>query len=165
MSDLQPNLSLDGLDDLYFEDPRHASHEAISIARQWSPKSRPLPPVPGEPAMAAANSNSFPPLENSANTPGRSPNSGPTSQTNGNGGSYASNYIPPLPVGHQQDLTFLYNQIQELSSILQNNRERVNDVTRSAEEVARRANLTNGHGNEDASADRESQAVAIQNKN
>lgn len=97
--------------------------------------SRPLPPVPGDADMAANNNNAFPPLDNSLNSP-RSPASGPGSQVNGNGANYANKYIPPLPVGHQQDLTFLYQQIQELSGILQNNRERVNDVTKSAEEVA-----------------------------
>lgn len=121
--------------------------------------------------MAASNSNAFPPLENSMNSPSRSPTSSPASQVNGNGGAHASSYMPPLPVGHQQDLAFLYQQIQELSSILQSNRERVNDVTRSAEEVAvnmplnvpvlvliflqRRANLSNGHSNEDPPVDRE----------
>jgi len=97
--------------------------------------SRPLPPVPGDADMAANNNNAFPSLDNSLNSP-RSSASGPGSQVNGNGANYASKYIPPLPVGHQQDLTFLYQQIQELSGILQNNRERVNDVTKSAEEVA-----------------------------
>jgi len=101
--------------------------------------SRPLPPLPGEADMAANNTNAFPPLENSLNSP-RSPAAGPGSQVNGNGNAngpgYASSYIPPLPVGHQQDLTFLYQQIQELSGILQSNRDRVNDVTKSAEEVA-----------------------------
>lgn len=87
----------------------------------------------------AGNSNAFPPLDNSLNSPIRSPTTGSASQVNGNGGNYASSYIPPLPVGHQQDLAYLYQQIQELSGILENNREKVNDVTRSAEEVAVRA--------------------------
>lgn len=99
--------------------------------------SRPLPPIPeNEEEMAANNSNAFPPLDNSMNPPNRSPGASPTSQVNGNGGNYASNYIPPLPVGHQQDLAYLYQQIQELSGILESNREKVNDVTKSAEEVA-----------------------------
>lgn len=84
----------------------------------------------------AANSNAFPPLDNSMNAPNRSQNASPASQVNGNGGNYASSYIPPLPVGHQQDLAYLYQQIQELSGILESNREKVNDVTKSAEEVA-----------------------------
>ncbi|KAK5086551.1 hypothetical protein LTR05_003719 [Lithohypha guttulata] len=115
--------------------------------------SRPLPPLPlgeGEEVMAANNSSAFPPLDNPTSPIGRA--SIPGSQVNGNGNNYANNYIPPLPVGHQQDLAFLYQQIQELSGILQNNRERVNDVTRSAEEVARRANMANGHSSEDSSA-------------
>lgn len=86
--------------------------------------------------MAVNNSNAFPPLDNSVNSGGRSPTSGPGPQVNGNGGNYSNSYIPPLPVGHQQDLNFLYQQIQELSGILQSNREKVNDVTKSAEEVA-----------------------------
>lgn len=101
--------------------------------------------------MATNNSNAFPPLEGPMNQSGRAPT--PNSQVNGNGANYASNYVPPLPVGHQHDLAFLYQQIQELSGILQNNRERVNDVTRSAEEVARRAHMTNGHTSEDPAAD------------
>jgi len=55
---------------------------------------------------------------------------------NGNGAGAAANYMAPLPVGHQQDLNFLYAQIQELGSILRSNREKVNVITRTAEEVA-----------------------------
>jgi hypothetical protein len=54
---------------------------------------------------------------------------------NGNGLTNAS-YMPPLPAGHQQDLNYLYSQIQELSGILKSNREKVNVVTKTAEEVA-----------------------------
>lgn len=110
-----------------------------SLAQLSEPTvSRPLPPIPEdeEEEMAANNSNAFPPLDNSMNPPNRSPSANPSSQVNGNGGNYASNYIPPLPVGHQQDLAYLYQQIQELSGILESNREKVNDVTKSAEEVA-----------------------------
>lgn len=111
-----------------------------NIERLLAPKAvRPLPPQPEESEereAMAANSNAFPPLENSMNTPNRSPTASPSSQVNGNGGSYTSSYIPPLPVGHQQDLAYLYQQIQELSGILESNREKVNDVTKSAEEVA-----------------------------
>jgi hypothetical protein len=56
-------------------------------------------------------------------------------QMNGNGLANAS-YLPPLPAGHQQDLNYLYSQIQELSGILKSNREKVNVITRTAEEVA-----------------------------
>lgn len=69
------------------------------------------------------------------NPPNRPPTSGPPPQVNGNSSNYANNYIPPLPVGHQQDLAYLYHQIHELSAILESNREKVNDVTRSAEDV------------------------------
>ena len=54
---------------------------------------------------------------------------------NGNGLANGS-YLPPLPAGYQQDLNYLYNQIQELSGILKSNREKVNVITRTAEEVA-----------------------------
>lgn len=120
-------------------DSHDIADQQLSIRRESS--SRPLPPLPGDADMAANNNNAFPPLDNSMNSP-RSPASGPGSQVNGNGASYANKYIPPLPVGHQQDLTFLYQQIQELSGILQSNRDRVNDVTKSAEEVAVRYTLT-----------------------
>jgi hypothetical protein len=55
-------------------------------------------------------------------------------QMNGNGLTNAS-YMPPLPAGHQQDLNYLYSQIQELSGILKSNREKVNVITKTAEEV------------------------------
>lgn len=97
---------------------------------------RPLPPIPiDNDSMAVNNSNAFPPLDNSMGA-NRAPASNASAQVNGNGNGYVNNYMPPLPVGHQQDLTFLYQQIQELSGILQSNRDRVDDVTRSAEEIA-----------------------------
>jgi hypothetical protein len=43
--------------------------------------------------------------------------------------------MAPLPMGHQQDLNFLYRQMQELGDILKNNREKVNGITKAAEEV------------------------------
>lgn len=55
---------------------------------------------------------------------------------NGNGVGASASYMAPLPVGHQQDLNYLYTQIQELSAILRSNREKVNVITRAAEEVA-----------------------------
>lgn len=65
---------------------------------------------------------------------------------NGNGLANAS-YMPPLPAGHQQDLNYLYSQIQELSGILKSNREKVNVITKTAEEVAVSPVLTEkGHG-------------------
>ena len=57
------------------------------------------------------------------------------SQMNGNGLTNAT-YMPPLPAGHQQDLNYLYSQIQELSGILKSNRDKVNVITKTAEEVA-----------------------------
>jgi hypothetical protein len=110
---------------------------------------RPLPPVPGSdpfplPTQLTSpdfddmagnnNSNAFPPIDTSFNNRAASPAQG--GQVNGAGTSNGANYMAPLPVGHQQDLNYLYAQIQELSGLLQSNREKVNDITRSAEEVA-----------------------------
>lgn len=69
-----------------------------------------------------------------------SPTASNAGAVNGNGAGVAANYMSPLPVGHQQDLNFLYGQIQELSEILRANREKVNVITRTAEEVAKRQN-------------------------
>jgi hypothetical protein len=52
-----------------------------------------------------------------------------------NGGT-AANYASPLPAGHQQDLNYLYSQIQELSAILKANREKTAVLTKAAEEIA-----------------------------
>lgn len=41
----------------------------------------------------------------------------------------------PLSMGHQQDLNFLYRQMQELGEILRSNRDKVNGITLAAEEV------------------------------
>lgn len=101
--------------------------------------------------MANNNNNSsssaFPPLDtnnmgvggqgrnNASPITSGHPGSGSAS-ANGNGAGSVSNYMATLPVGHQQDLNYLYNQIQELGSILRSNREQVNTITRTAEEVA-----------------------------
>jgi hypothetical protein len=90
----------------------------------------------GSADMSANNvaNNLFPSLEvRQAPSPNSSHAGG--AQMNGNGLANAS-YLPPLPAGHQQDLNYLYNQIQELSGILKSNREKVNVITRTAEEVA-----------------------------
>ncbi len=85
------------------------------------------------------NNNAFPALDTSMAGPNRTTTSPTTSHpgsaANGNGAGPA-NYMATLPVGHQQDLNFLYNQIQELGTLLRSNREQVNSVTRTAEEVA-----------------------------
>lgn len=81
----------------------------------------------------------------------------PTVSTmNGNGANGTVNYMAPLPVGHQQDINFLYTQIQQLTSILAQNREKVGQITRTAEEVARRANgsLNDGEGSKESDAAR-----------
>jgi hypothetical protein len=88
----------------------------------------------------SANSNNvannlFPSLEVRQAPSLTSSHAGGAAQMNGNGLANAS-YLPPLPAGHQQDLNYLYSQIQELSGILKSNREKVNLITRTAEEVA-----------------------------
>jgi hypothetical protein len=52
-----------------------------------------------------------------------------------NGNGMTSSIMAPLPMGHQQDLNFLYRQMQELGEILKSNREKVNGITKAAEEV------------------------------
>ncbi|KIV84108.1 hypothetical protein PV11_06081 [Exophiala sideris] len=100
-------------------------------------------------AAEMANNNAFPPLDTSMNNAPRNAASPttphPGSAVNGNGAGPA-NYMATLPVGHQQDLNFLYAQIQELGGILRSNREKVNVITQTAEEVARRANGALGDG-------------------
>lgn len=87
-----------------------------------------------------AGNSAFPTLDTqmgAANRAGTSPTASAVGGAlNGNGAGAATNYMAPLPVGHQQDLNFLYAQIQELGSILRSNREKVNVITRTAEEVA-----------------------------
>lgn len=103
--------------------------------------------------MAGSQQNNhFPSFESNG---GRQPS--PTASTmNGNGANGSINYMAPLPVGHQQDINFLYSQIQQLTSILAQNREKVSQITRTAEEVARRANgsLNDGEGSKDSDAAR-----------
>lgn len=50
-------------------------------------------------------------------------------------GANATNYASPLPAGHQQDLNYLYSQIQELSAILKSNREKTATLSKAAEEI------------------------------
>lgn len=87
-----------------------------------------------------ASNNAFPPLDTSVGGGGRNLASPTPSHTggavNGNGVGASANYMATLPVGHQQDLNYLYAQIQELGGILRSNRDKVNVVTRTAEEVA-----------------------------
>jgi hypothetical protein len=86
-----------------------------------------------------AGNNAFPALDTSMNAGNRnsaSPTTAhPGSSVNGNGVGASANYMATLPVGHQQDLNYLYGQIQELAAILRSNREKVNVITRAAEEV------------------------------
>ncbi len=87
-----------------------------------------------------AGNNAFPALDTSMSAGNRntaSPTTAhPGSSVNGNGVGASANYMGSLPVGHQQDLNYLYGQIQELSALLRSNREKVNVITRTAEEVA-----------------------------
>jgi hypothetical protein len=52
-----------------------------------------------------------------------------------NGASNGANYASPLPAGHQQDLNYLYEQIQELSGLLKANRARTAELTKRAEQA------------------------------
>lgn len=90
-----------------------------------------------------AGNNAFPQLDTqmgtaNSNRGGASPTVSITGSgsMNGNGAGPAASYMAPLPVGHQQDLNFLYAQIQELSSVLRENSEKVNVIRRAAVEVA-----------------------------
>ncbi|OAP55297.1 hypothetical protein AYL99_10270 [Fonsecaea erecta] len=104
-----------------------------------------------------ASPNAFPSLDtnlpSASNRASAASPTGPSSMNGsngmngpGSGAAAAAGYLPPLPVGHQQDLNHLFNQIQELGALLRSNREKVNSITRNAEEVAKRANgaLTDG---------------------
>jgi hypothetical protein len=57
------------------------------------------------------------------------------SYANTNGGANGANYSSPLPAGHQQDLNYLYEQIQELSNLLKINRARTAELTKRAEQA------------------------------
>ena len=52
-----------------------------------------------------------------------------------NGGSAGANYMSSLPAGHQQDLNYLFEKIQDLSKLLASNREKVKELTKKAEEA------------------------------
>ena len=80
--------------------------------------------------------NSLPALDIPMSGPNRSsPSSGNSiSSAQANGGN-AANYASPLPAGHQQDLNYLYGQIQELSAVLKSNREKTAVLTKAAEEI------------------------------
>ena len=75
---------------------------------------------------------------NNASQTGRqapSPTSSLASGQTSMNGSMSSGLMAPLPMGHQQDLNFLYRQVQELGEILKSNRDKVHGITRAAEEV------------------------------
>lgn len=70
------------------------------------------------------------------NRPAASPSSSIAGAYAGaNGANNGANYASPLPAGHQQDLHYLYEQIQELSSLLKTNRERTAELTKLAEQA------------------------------
>lgn len=80
--------------------------------------------------------NSLPALDIPMSGPNRSSPS-PTNSiasAQANGGN-AANYASPLPAGHQQDLNYLYSQIQELSAVLKSNRDKTAVLTKAAEEI------------------------------
>lgn len=135
----------------YLYDEAELGEPGPAIVEEELPRSttvRPLPPIPrstgatsgdeqtasqaGE--MASNNNNAFPALDTSFGNRAPGPTTG--SHANGAGINNMPNYVAGMPVGHQQDLNYLMSQIQDLSSILAANREKVNDITRSAEEVA-----------------------------
>ena len=79
--------------------------------------------------------NSLPALEIPMSGARSSPSpTGSIASAQANGGN-AANYASPLPAGHQQDLNYLYSQIQELSAILKSNREKTAVLTKAAEEI------------------------------
>ena len=85
--------------------------------------------------MAANNNATYSPIENAgAGNRGASPAPSSVSQVNGNGMN--ASYMTPPAVGQQQDLNFLYGQIQELSTLLAENRGRVTGLTQQAEQIA-----------------------------
>lgn len=129
------------LDDPYYEE---GPGPALNID-EWLESSQPAFHVAQTSQLQyyemANNPNAFPsldsPISNTNSRVGSSPTSatGP-GQTNGNNMSNNANYMAPLPAGHQQDLNFLYGQIQELSTLLRANREKVATLTKNAEEIA-----------------------------
>lgn len=74
------------------------------------------------------------PNSNLPNLGSASPSSAGGAPPPSNGNS-AGNYTSPLPAGHQQDLNYLYNQIQELSALLKANREKTAELAKVAQEV------------------------------
>ena len=85
----------------------------------------------------ANNAATYSPVENSGpvNRAPASPASSSAGQVNGNGVGSAS-YMTPPQVGHQQDLIYLYGQIQELSGLLKENRDKVTTLTEQARRIA-----------------------------
>jgi hypothetical protein len=117
-----------------------------------------------------ASPNAFPTLDTSVPVAGnRSTGSSPTTplsvngSVNGPSAGASAAYMPPLPVGHQQDLNHLFNQIQELGSLLRSNRDKVNQITKDAEEVGKRANgaLSEEPSSSSAEADSTSKRKAL----
>ena len=80
--------------------------------------------------------NSLPALDIPMSGPNRSSPSPTNSVASAQANSgNAANYASPLPAGHQQDLNYLYSQIQELSAVLKSNREKTAVLTKAAEEI------------------------------
>lgn len=86
--------------------------------------------TPLELPIAGANRGQSASASQASSIAGNSYTNGATN--NGSGGA-GNNYASPLPAGHQQDLNYLYDQIQELSRLLQANRAKTAELTRVAE--------------------------------
>jgi hypothetical protein len=84
-------------------------------------------------AIEMANSSASPLDLGVANN--RSSSSVAGSYNGSNGQNNGANYASPLPAGHQQDLNYLYQQIQELSEVLKSNRQRTAELARIAQEA------------------------------
>ncbi|MCJ1368519.1 hypothetical protein MMC16_007663 [Acarospora aff. strigata] len=69
------------------------------------------------------------------------------SQVNGAGmnGMNGMNVGLPMNAGHQMDLNVLFNQVEELSQLLKENREKTQAIIASAEELAARAAASGAH--------------------
>ncbi|KAL2006400.1 hypothetical protein VTN00DRAFT_9068 [Thermoascus crustaceus] len=79
---------------------------------------------------------------NLANIPRQSPSPSPQhtpGQVNGGGGMAGMNMGMPMNAGHQMDINYLWEMVQELSEVLKYNREMTKGIISSAEEIMRRA--------------------------
>lgn len=81
---------------------------------------------------------SSPNTPNLANIPRQSPSPSPQhtpGQVNGGGGMAGMNMGMPMNAGHQMDINYLWEMVQELSEVLKYNREMTKGIISSAEEI------------------------------